>query len=102
MELSEAENPALLYSGGKESSLLLDRVLKERPNTTLVHFYDQLRPKIKQVIADKKIQVLSWKPATRYFIPWDDSLVLVSEYSFGCARLPVLKDITIGGECEVE
>lgn len=102
-ELKEAERPALLFSGGKDSLLLLYFARAIRPDITVIHFYDQLHPDVEAIIKGEDLNVLSWAPATRYLIPWNEGMALVSEHSFGEARLPVLRDvIPETGRCELE
>lgn len=101
--LKSAERPAVLFSGGKDSMLLLDIALKIRPDITVIHFYDQLHPDVEAVIKGMNLDVLSWSPAARYLIPWNDGIALVSEYSFGDVRLPVLRDVISElHRCELE
>lgn len=101
-QLSDSKSPAILFSGGKESLLLLDMVREIRPSTVVIHFYDHLHPQVEEIIKGWDLEVLSWRPAARYLIPWQSDIVLVSEYSFGNARLPVLRDIVDGDDCELE
>lgn len=92
-ELMSAERPAILFSGGKDSLVLLDMVREARPDIAVIHFYDGLNPEIEKVICGWNLNVLSWHPAAQYLIPWNEGIALVSEYSFGEARLPVLRDV---------
>lgn len=101
-ELQNATLPAILFSGGKDSLLLLDMARQIRPDTAIVHFYDQLSPQVEDVIKGRDLEILSWRPTSQYLIPWHSDLVLVSEYSFGDARLPVLTDIVDGEDCQLE
>lgn len=101
-QLLKSKLAALLFSGGKESLLLLDMVRQVRPSTTIVHFYDRLAPEVEAVIKGWDLEVLSWRPAAWYLVPWGSGVVLVNEYSFGDARLPVLTDIIDGEDCEWE
>lgn len=98
-QLLEAKSPAILFSGGKDSLLLLDEVRRIRPETTVIHFYDRLSPQVERVIKEWELEILSWRPAEQYLIPWGQDLALVSEYSFGDARLPVLRDVVVGDGC---
>lgn len=102
--LTEAQHPAILFSGGKDSLLLLDIALKIRPDITVIHFYDKkLIPEVAEIVAEMNIGLLSWYPAVRYLIPWNEGLALVSEYSFGDARLPVLRDVVPDkNRCDLE
>lgn len=98
-QLLEAKSPALLFSGGKDSLLLLDEVRRIRRDCTVIHFYDRLLPEVETIIKEWDLEVLSWRPAAQYLIPWEKDIALVSEYSFGDARLPVLRDVVIGEDC---
>lgn len=101
-QLLEAKMPAVLFSGGKDSLLLLDEVRRIRPDTTIMHFYDRLSPQVEDAIKRWDLEVLLWRPSTTYLIPWGSDLALVSEYSFGDARLPVLRDVVSGEDCQLE
>jgi hypothetical protein len=101
-QIKDAQSPALLFSGGKDSLLLLDVAREIRPDITVIHFYDRLHPQVERIFKLWDLNLLSWRPAHQYFIPWQDDPALVSEYSFGDARLPVVTGITQGDECEVE
>lgn len=102
-QLKTAERPAILWSGGKDSMVLLDIALKARPDIEVIHFYDHLHPDVEATIKMLGLNVLSWSPAARYLIPWNDGIALVSEYSFGTTRLPVLRDVTPDTNgCELE
>lgn len=101
-QLLTAERPALLFSGGKDSLLLLDIVRQIRP-VTIIHFYDRLHPEVERIFKLWDLDILSWNPSVHYFIPWNGDPVLVSEYSFGEARLPVVVPITATQTgCDVE
>lgn len=101
-QLLNAKSPAILFSGGKDSTLLLDMARQIRPDITVIHFYDQLHPPVERIIKAWGLQILSWRPAAQYLIPWNSDLALVSEYSFGDARLPVIRDIVRSQNCSLE
>lgn len=101
-QLKSAERPAILFSGGKDSLLLLDIVRRTRPDTTVIHFHDRLDPSVEQACIVWSLNVLSWAPAARYLIPWNAGIALVSEYSIGNSRLPVLRDVIEGEGCDLE
>lgn len=92
----------MLFSGGKESLLLLDVVRQIRPETTIIHFYDRLHPEVEEVIKGWDLELLSWRPAASYLVPWHSDVALVSEYSFGHGRLSVWRDVVDGEECQLE
>lgn len=101
-QLLDTKLPALLFSGGADSLLLLDMVRQIRPETTIIHFYDHLSPEVEAIIKGWNLEVLSWRPAAWYLIPFEKGIALVNEYSFGDARLPVLTDIIDGEDCDWE
>lgn len=92
-ELKTAERPAILWSGGKDSAVLLDMALAVRPDIQVIHFWDRLHPDVEAAIRMLGLNVLSWSPAAQYLIPWNEGIALVNEYSFGEVRLPVLWDV---------
>lgn len=100
--LRRAERPALLCSFGKESLVLLDMVRQIRPDVAVIHFYDHLHPQVAEIFKGWNLELLSWRPAAWYLVPDGDDVVLVSEYSFGDARLPVLRDVVDGEDCQWE
>lgn len=101
-QLREAKLPAVLFSGGKDSLLLLDVARKIRSDVTPIHFYERLHPEVEDVIKSWNLEVLSWRPAAHYLIPFGADIALVNEYSFGNARLPVLCDLIDGEDCQLE
>ncbi len=92
--LKTAKNPALLCSFGKESLVLLDEVMKVRPETTIIWFYDHMNPFAEKIIRERDLTVVSYAPACRYQV--EDAVV--SEYSIGDASLPLLQDISERGK----
>lgn len=100
--MRKSRNPALLWSGGKDSMLLLSMIRQSSIPVTLIHFYERLRPEVEDVITAWGLEVLSWRPAAWYLVPFDQDIALVSEYSFGDACLPVFADIVDGEECDWE
>lgn len=99
--LSEASSPAILFSGGKDSLLLLDLARKIRPDIAIIHFYDHLHSQVEHAVVG--LEVISWRPAYRYLIPWGKDIALVSEYSFGDAILPVIRDVVLShSDCALE
>ena len=102
-QLLTAKSPAILFSGGKDSVLLLDIARKIRPDIAIIYLHDRLHPQVSRIIAEWDLEVISWPPASQYFIPWGNDLALVSEYSFGNARLPVIRDAVLShSDCAIE
>lgn len=99
--LAGSRQPAVLFSGGKDSSLLLHLVREQRSNVQCVWFKSELRDTsyVRQTIRDLDLDVWSWPPMDAYYIPTDDSVRLVQDFSFGPQRFPVVLDVRAGQQC---
>lgn len=101
--LAEAEHPAVLWSGGKDSQLLLALAREVRSDVPAIWFRSGLTS-ARQAFAKSQIlaldlEVWSWEPADVYVVPNGDGLSLVREQAFGPQRFPVLSDIEEGETC---
>lgn len=101
-ELLDAKLPAALFSGGKDSLLLLSMIRESGIPCTIIHFYDRLHPEVEEVIKGWDLELLSWRPTVQYLLPWNSDVALVSEYSFGHGRLSVWRDVIDGEDCGIE
>lgn len=70
-------------------------------NIPVVWFRDRITPYAEKVIKDLNLTVYSYPPADQYLLPNGKDYTLVSEYSVGKARLPLLTDI-VEGEGELK
>lgn len=96
--LGTATCPAVLSSFGKDSMLLL-HLAREVCDPTVLWFRDGTAESFaKSVIRDWDLTVYSWLPADEYVLIDKERQVLISEYSFGDDRLPMLTDLVPGGE----
>ena len=100
--LSQAKNPALLCSFGKESLVLLKLTREIKPDISIFYFGDKLSRLAETIIKDDDLQVYSYAPADRYLVPNGDGYSLIDEYSFGQVRVPLISDLKLGENCELE
>lgn len=101
--LAEATHPAVLWSAGKDSQLLLALVREVRPDVPAIWFKSGLTSEqqrfAKSQILALDLEVWSWEPADVYVVPNGEGLSLVREQAFGPQRFPVLSDIEEGETC---
>jgi len=104
--LNGARRPVILWSGGKDSMLLLWLVRALRPDTDILWFREDLTSEQKEfplsVIRDENLTVSTFAPAQRYYLPNEGGLTLVSEYQIGNQRLPHLADVEHSDRCGLE
>lgn len=98
--LATAKSPAVLWSAGKDSMLVMALVREIDKNVPVIWFRSGENEKFaKQVILDWDLEVWSWEPSDVYVLPNDGGLSLVREQAFGPQRFPVLMDIENGDRC---
>lgn len=100
--LGKASQPVVLWSGGKDSMLLLTLVREIDKSVPCIWFrtgFDETFAK--QTIHDLDLTVYSYSPTDVYVIPNGDDLSMVHEFSFGRDRLPAVVDIADGEECSL-
>lgn len=97
--LAGSVSPAVLWSGGKDSMLLLDLAREIRPLPTIWFRTGQDERFARSIIRDWNLVTFSWPPATVYVVRQGDQSTLVHEYGIGEHRLPVLVDLIAGGPC---
>lgn len=98
--LAHSDSPAVLWSGGKDSTLLLDLVREAGHNLPAIWFrtgHDESC--IRRMIREWDLTVYSWAPADIYLLTDGPNHTLVQEYGIGSDRLPVLTDVTTDGPC---
>lgn len=100
--LETAKAPIILSSFQKDSLLLTYFVRLVDPNVPVLWFRDKLNPFAERMIKQWDLTVFGYAPADRYLVPDQDDLVLVNEFSVGVNRLPVLRDVAQGEECDLE
>lgn len=101
--LTGARSPIVLWSGGKDSQLLLKLVNDVREVSAL--WFRSVDPKrnrfAEQFIAQTDLTAYSWEPTARYILPNGDGFSLAEEFSFGHRSLPIVSDIVPGERCVV-
>lgn len=96
--LEGAQSPAVMWSGGKDSMLLLAEVRKANPGIPCILFGSP-STFARRVIMEWDLEVWRWEPADVYVVPNDSGLTLVREQAFGTQRFPVLLDVEAGTQC---
>jgi hypothetical protein len=93
--LSRARRPAVLWSGGKDSTVLLDLALKIMPDIEVIHFkLPFLSHKYKHhhnVQEDLKLTVHDWIPSSVALCHGKDRIDVVETYSLGDGALKVMR-----------
>lgn len=96
--LESALTPAVLWSGGKDSSLLLRLAHEVRPDITAIHLVTGIKTDV-GLIMELGVTMLSWPAADTYLLSDGDRRVRVQEFDFDGARLPVITDLEEGEQC---
>lgn len=96
--ITDAVAPAVLWSGGRDSSLLLRLAHTVRNDITAIHFATGIATDM-GLIRQLGIACLSWPAADTYLLSDGDRRVRVQEFDFGGARLPVVTDLEAGTTC---
>lgn len=96
--LSGVKAPAVMWSGGKDSMLLLSLV-REIDKTIPCIWFRTPNAFACRMIMEWGLEAWCWEPADVYVVPNDKGLTLVREQAFGAQRFPVLLDIEAGTQC---
>lgn len=103
--LKRAKNPAVLFSGGADSLLVLHivRQYKDVPVITFRHnFTDKQWSAVDRVIKEWNLEVWSVPPRLSYIVPNGEGLARVDEYMLGKTTLPVLQEFTHAEKCGLQ
>jgi hypothetical protein len=94
--LRDAKNPVVLFSFGKDSTLLVALAREIDPDIKLVHFGQDRHLGIER-LWDSGLSWASYPSSARYFIPWDDSQIcLIDEYLIEGKPFPFLRMVELG------
>lgn len=100
--LATAKCPAVLSSFGKDSMLLLS-LAREVCDFSVLWFRDGTDESFaKSIIRDWNLTVFSWAPADIYLLTNGERQAMISEYSFGEDKLPMLTDLAPGEKMTVQ
>lgn len=93
--LKRAKRPAVLWSGGKDSTVLLDLCLSMRPDIEVIHFkLPFLSHKYQhhhEVQEELKLTVHDWAPASIALTHGKDRIDVCETYSLGTGQLKVMR-----------
>lgn len=93
--LKNAKRPAVLWSGGKDSTVLLDLCLSMRPDIEVIHFkLPFLSHKYQhhhEVQEELKLTVHDWVPASIALTHGKDRIDVCETYSLGTGQLKVMR-----------
>ncbi len=92
--LSQAKNPCVLVSFGKDSLVLLRTILDMGYQPDILWFRDHLNPFAEKIIREWDLAVKGYAPSLRYRV----ENTVISEYAIGDKRIPVLQDISADGK----
>lgn len=92
--IDTAQAPAVLWSGGKDSTLLMMMARKLGYNLPAIWFRDGVYDhEVLQMAHDLDITLYSWAPANIYLLAYDGSTALISEFSLNGELLPMLTNV---------
>lgn len=96
--LTNAANPAVLLSFGKDSLLLTALAREIRPDIQAVWFRDGTVDEriASRIILDWKLTVYCWQPANLYTVADGPNVALISEYAINGERIPLITDVVAG------
>lgn len=98
--VSTAQCPAVLFSGGRDSLLLLALAREVRQDVCAIWFQTGGPTSfVRRIIHEWGLTALSWGPADVFLLAEGPNRVLVHEYAFGDSRLPVINDIELDEQC---
>lgn len=103
--LGSAKNPVIAWSGGRDSTLLLHLTRQIKADIPVVWFKQNISEEwqtwCESIIMEWDLTVFTYPASDTYFLPNDQGLTLVDEYSFGSAMMPVLTDVKshYNGKC---
>lgn len=102
--VTEARNPVLLCSFGKESMLLL-YLIREVKDIPVIWFHDHLTKEQREfperVIIDWNLTALNYPANDYYFVPCEDSVSIVSEYGIG-GTVRTIRDFYHAETCSLD
>lgn len=96
-KMASFENPCVLWSGGADSTLVLALAREIKPDIDVCQFRIDMSPYQKRfvdrVAAEWKLQVFSWSPAMRFFVPYKDTYALADIYAWGHSHIPAVREL---------
>jgi hypothetical protein len=94
----QTKNPAVLFSGGRDSAVLLAMLLMAfgKDKLRVIQFRSDFTPQQKRYTNELMklwdFSIMSFQPSNRFLIPSGDGLALVDDYRLNGEILPVVRD----------
>ncbi len=99
----EAKSPVVFLSGGADSVVVLDEVIKHHPNIEAVTFnQDFTKPQwqiIENLLDKYEVELHTFPPNQSYLIEREGRLAKVDEYGLNDFLFPVVRDLVEGERC---
>lgn len=98
------KNPALMWSSGLESTLLLAMLIEAKAKFDVVQqgreeWTNAQKKRADKLIKEWNLKVFSYPPANISLIGQDDEITTVWEYAVTGGRIPLLRDVVEGERC---
>lgn len=94
--VENANKTVLLWSGGKDSNLILEIIRLEKLEVQIMQFRPDWRKSqkawIDQQIIEKDLSVISPMPVDRFVVQTGQNIALVDDYLINGQRLPIIRD----------
>lgn len=94
--VENANKTVLLWSGGKDSNLILEIIRLEKLEVQIMQFRPDWRKSQKawvdQQIIEKDLSVISPMPVDRFVVQTGQNIALVDDYLINGQRIPIIRD----------
>lgn len=103
-DVIDAKNPALCWSGGLDSTLLLAMLREQNIPVDILQFGRETwtkgqKERADRLIKDWDLKVFSYPAGNTHFIGNGTDITAVFDYAVGGSSIPVLRDVVQGDAC---